>query len=271
MDGNYKQELLTYIKCNQTYVTLLTNCPFPQCEVHVIYKQCYLPMVGYPLPVTVILPEKLNKNQRAATTIFLTKMGFPRSFPHAIAYACKDCSGIGLHLCGTDQGLHKVLQMLKHTRTKTSIGQVYNFVTQHYQLISRLSCLILQDTHPIPWSTALWYNNLHQFLHLINGQIILKNPWIPIQQQHHDHHIMDDIWDLSCHVNTPYNYKVSASSSKSQCCQKSHTIQDLHCSQWLPQDPTSDISTTALNMITAHFNGCSKPFPDQWHGKDGVK
>jgi len=181
-DGNYKQELLTYIKRNQTYVTLLTNCPFPQREVHVIYKQCYLPTVGYPLPATVIPPEKLNKNQRAATTVFLTKMGFPRSFPRAIAYASKDRGGIGLHLCGTDQGLHKVLQLIKHTRTRTSIGQVYNIVTQHYQLMAGLSHLILQDTRPIPWSTALWYDNLCQFLHSIQGQIIIQNPWIPTRR-----------------------------------------------------------------------------------------
>jgi len=80
-DGNYKQELSTYIKHNQTYMTLLTNCPFPQCKVHVIYKQCYLPMVGYPLPATIIPPAKLNKNQQAATTIFLTKMGSPKLSP----------------------------------------------------------------------------------------------------------------------------------------------------------------------------------------------
>jgi len=123
-------------------------------------------------------------------------MGFPQSFPRAIAYVPKEYGGIGLHLCGIDQGLHKVLQMIKHTRTKTSIRQVYNIVTLHYQLMSRLSSLILQDTQPILWSTALWYDNLRQFLHSINGQIILQNPWIPIWQQHNDCHIMDNILGL---------------------------------------------------------------------------
>ncbi len=53
-DGNYKQELATYNNRHQTYAKLLTNCPFPHWEIHVIYKQCYLPTVSYPLPATVI-------------------------------------------------------------------------------------------------------------------------------------------------------------------------------------------------------------------------
>ncbi len=161
-----------------------------------IYKQCYLPTVGYPLPATVIPPEKLNKNQRSTITTFIAKMGYPRSLPRAIAYAPKERGGIGLHLCGTDQGLHKVLQLLKHTRTQTSIGQVYHIVIQHYQLMSGLSRSVLQDTRPIPWSNALWIDTLRQFLHSIEGQINLRNPWVPIRRRINDRHIMDDILGL---------------------------------------------------------------------------
>jgi len=57
MDGNYKQELTTYNNQQQIYVKLLTNCPFPHREINMIYKQCYLPMVGYPLPATVTPPQ----------------------------------------------------------------------------------------------------------------------------------------------------------------------------------------------------------------------
>jgi len=72
-DANYKKELKVYHQWQWTYITLLQNCPFPYREVNVIYKQCYLPTVGYPLPATVIPPAKLNKYQGPATTIFLTK------------------------------------------------------------------------------------------------------------------------------------------------------------------------------------------------------
>jgi len=72
-DANYKKELEVYHQWQRTYITLLQNCPFPYREVNVIYKQCYLPTVGYPLPATVIPPAKLNKYQGPATNIFLTK------------------------------------------------------------------------------------------------------------------------------------------------------------------------------------------------------
>jgi len=198
-------------------------------------------------------------------------MGFPRSFPRAIAYASKDRGGIGLHLCGTDQGLHKVLQLIKHTRTRTSIGQVYNIVTQHYQLMAGLSHLILQDTRPIPWSTALWYDNLHQFLHSIQGQIIIQNPWIPTQQRKNDRHIMDDILGLKLSRQHTSSYKASDYSSEYQCYWKSCTTQDSRCSQLQLRDPTRDIGTTTLSTIPVHSNGRNKLFLDQPHGKDGAK
>jgi len=76
-DRNHKQELATFVEQNQTYIQLLQNCPFPKREVHVIYHQCYLLTVGYPLLATVIPLDKLYKHQSPATTIFLNKLGYP--------------------------------------------------------------------------------------------------------------------------------------------------------------------------------------------------
>jgi len=106
-DGNYQKELATYQQRQNKYISLLQNCAFPLCEVQVIYNQCYLPMVGYPLPATIIPVTKLNIQQGLPTTIFLTKMGYSQSFPRTVAYAPKDHGGMGLWLFGTEQGLHK--------------------------------------------------------------------------------------------------------------------------------------------------------------------
>ncbi len=141
------------------------------------YKQCYLPTVGYPLLATVIPVAQLNKQQGPATTIFLTKMGYPWSFPRVVACAPKNHGGMGLWLFGTEQGLHKILQILQHIWTNTSIGKVYGIVIQSYQLMSDLSQPILQDTRTLPWSNSPWLDTTQQFLHSIQSMVLLNSPW----------------------------------------------------------------------------------------------
>jgi len=89
-DGNYKMELSTFQQCNNKYVQLMRSCPFSAQEAFVVYRQCYLPTVSYPLLATSMPPDQLYKLQSPATSVFLTKLGFPCTFPCAIAYASTD-------------------------------------------------------------------------------------------------------------------------------------------------------------------------------------
>jgi len=51
---------------------------------------------------------------------------------------------------------------------------LYWIVLQHYQLLSGLPTLILENTRSIPWSNAPWIDTVRQFLHAINGQILVS-------------------------------------------------------------------------------------------------
>jgi len=175
----------------------MRTCPFSRHKAYVVYRQCYLPMVGYPLPATSMPPERLYKLQSPATAIFLTKIGYPCTFPRAIVYAPPDCGGIGFLHLGHEQGLQKCLQLIKHLRTNTGIGEVYRIVLQHYQLLSGFPTSILEDTRTIPWSNAPWIDTVRRFLHLINGQILLPQPWLPKACRQHDRFLMSDILELN--------------------------------------------------------------------------
>jgi len=158
---------------NDRFVNLLQQCPFPSRNITVIYKQCYLPTISYPLPATAMPADKLCKLQSPATSIFLSKMGYPQTFPRAIVYAASEHGGIGFHHLGHEQGIQKCLQVLKHLCTSTSTGSMYQILIQHYHLLSGLSQSVLIDTHKLSWSNARWMDNLRSFLHSINGQITL--------------------------------------------------------------------------------------------------
>jgi len=185
-DSNCKAKLSLFQQCNTKFINLLQQCPFPHCNIHVIYKQCYLPTISYPLPATTMPPNKLYQLQSPATSVFLTKLGYPHTFPHNVTYAASNQGGIGLQHLGHKQGVQKCLQILKHLCAKTTIGQVYVITLNHYQLTSRLSQLILKDTQLLPWSMACWVDQLRAFLHTIKGQIHLSNPWHPPAHHKHD-------------------------------------------------------------------------------------
>jgi len=96
MDGNYKMELSTFQQCNNKYIQLMRSCPFSTWEAFVVYRQCYLLTVSYPLLATLMPPDWLYKLQSLATSVFLTKLGFPCTFLRAIAYASTDWGGVVL-------------------------------------------------------------------------------------------------------------------------------------------------------------------------------
>jgi len=181
-------------QCDEQFVHLLQQCPFPQSDVTVIYKQCYLPTVSYPLPATSIPTAQLFKLQSQAMTVFLQKMGYPQIFPQVAAYAASNCSSIGFRHLGHEQGIQKCLQVLKHIQTNTSMGKIFLITLQHYQLLPSLSQSVLQDTRPLPWSPTPWINNLWSLLHSIDGQILLSQPWLMPPCHQHDSFIMEDVW-----------------------------------------------------------------------------
>jgi len=164
------------------YVQLMRTCPFSHQEAFVVYQQCYLSTIGYPLPATSMPTTQLYKLQSLATSIFLTKLGYPCTFPRAVTCTLPDRGGVGFLHLGHEQGLQKCLQLIKHLCTITGIGAVYRIVLQHYQLLSGLPTSILEDTRPIPWSNTPWIDTIHQFLHAINDQILLSQPWLPTAQ-----------------------------------------------------------------------------------------
>jgi len=89
MTSDWKKELLVLNNYNTKYLQVLTICSLNRCKAKVIYWQCYLPAVTYPLPESVIPPDKLHKAQCSTTTAFLIKMGYPCTFLQAVMYAPK--------------------------------------------------------------------------------------------------------------------------------------------------------------------------------------
>jgi len=185
-DSNYKKELDMFKQRNTRYIQLLRECPFKHHEIRTIYKQCYLPTVSYPLPATHIPPQQLYDAQSLATTVFLTKLGYPQTFPRSVVYASTSQGGTGFRHLGHEQGVQKCMQLVKQICAGTSMGQISTIILAHYQLMAGLSQPVLEDTRQIPWSNSKWLDTARQFLNNINRKIIMQQPWLIPRRRQHD-------------------------------------------------------------------------------------
>ncbi len=76
-DGNCAKELNVLRSRQSQYCSFLQRTPLTRREAKVIYRQCYLPKVSYPLPATTMPPDQIYKTQSTVTSLFLNKMGYP--------------------------------------------------------------------------------------------------------------------------------------------------------------------------------------------------
>jgi len=142
-------------------------------------------------------PQQLYNAQSSATTMFLTKLGYPWTFPRSVVYASTSHGGTGFRHLGHKQGVQKCLQLVKQMWTGTSMGQISKIILEHYQLMAGICQSVLEDTHSLLWSDSKWFNTVWQFLHKINGKIIMEKPWTMPQRWVNYWHIMEDLIALN--------------------------------------------------------------------------
>jgi len=97
-----------------------------------------------PTPSNIIPSEKLIKIKGSATSAFLSKMGYPCTFPCAIMYASTHHGSLTFWHLGHEQGVQQCLQLIKHIQANTTTGQTYQILIQQYQLYTGFNHLILE-------------------------------------------------------------------------------------------------------------------------------
>jgi len=120
-------------------------------------------------------------------------MGYPCTFPQAVVYIPRAKGGLGFCHLSAEQGMQKVLQVLKHICANTTTGTIYTVLINHYQLTAGIADPVLENPILIPWSSAYWVDTLWAYLKHTKGKIILHNLWIPLICRAHDQFIMEAI------------------------------------------------------------------------------
>jgi len=149
-------------------------------------------MVTYPLPATTIPPKLIYETQSTIMSLFLTRMGYPRHMLHSVVYTPAEIGRIGMWHLSHKQGMQQTLQILRHLQAKSTNGTLYTLTIDQYQIYMGIQQPILEQTKHIPWIPTGWITLIHEFLHVTNSRICLKEPWTPPQWCKQDQCIMDD-------------------------------------------------------------------------------
>jgi len=191
MDGSQTtEEKMLYKRC-RTFQQVYRQCPLTRREAAVTYTTIFLPTITYPFPATTLSLKSLNKAQSLTTPLILSTTGYNRNMPKAVVYAPTSHGGLGFRHLHSEQGLQKVLQILKHLRTRTSLGTTIDLAIKAHQMHAGVALPILEYTNPLPWMSDRWITNVREFLHSTQSTIQLDSPWtIPILRRH-DIHLMN--------------------------------------------------------------------------------
>jgi hypothetical protein len=172
--GDQQDEIKRLKEKSDKYATRLNSNFMTRSEARLAYAAFYIPAMRYSLNITSINQMDMETIQSRATTAFLAAQGFNRHMPREVVYAPTKYQGVGmLHLYdlqGTD-GTRLFLQEINQ----------FNSTTQHMlialldaiQLEAGIGTPIMEDCRPLDYIEWGWIPQIRDFLHHINGQIIV--------------------------------------------------------------------------------------------------
>jgi len=164
MDGNSKTETQVLFKRCKLFWKVYERCPLTRKEAEIVYSTIFLPTITYPFPATTLSIKDLEQAQSMTTPTIISHMGYNRNMPKVVIYAPSTHGGLGLKHLYTEQGVQKALQVIKHLRTRTTLGELMQTAIKAYQIQAGLPNSILEDTQPLPWLPHRWISNLREFL-----------------------------------------------------------------------------------------------------------
>ncbi len=158
------------------------------------YFACYLPSIGYPLPASSLTRSQLEKVQCKAMSIIVPRCGFNRNTKKEILFGPLSLGGANFRHLYIEQGIGQVTTFLKHVRSQSKTGKLFQIALSWFQLAVGVSFPILENTRQaLPHLESRWLASLRIFLASQNASIHLLDPYIPHLQRIHDAYIMDAI------------------------------------------------------------------------------
>lgn len=143
LDGNNEAEFKYRKKQARDLAGKISSPPFSRGDAEVIYKERWIPPIGYCLPITQFTQNECHKIQAPFYQAILPKMGFNRHIPTEIRFGPKKYNGKGLVDLTTYQVSQHVEKLIEHLRQNDQTGNILLTQLETHQFLIGLENLFL--------------------------------------------------------------------------------------------------------------------------------
>jgi hypothetical protein len=170
-------------------------CPLRPEHAKLAYDTVYLTGLGYSLPTTSLDEKQCAIITQKVRGPILRKMGFPESFPNGVVYGDEYFGGCGLRTTENEQGIAKILLLIRNIRGNTPLGEQILINLRYYQLHAGIETNILENLEDLTYiKGAPWITNLRKYMRKISATITLTKAWTnAVPQREKDVSIMQKI------------------------------------------------------------------------------
>lgn len=193
LDGTSTKQMEEFIeKIRKTHESM-RQCPLPRHLIWMSFKQSIWKSIEYTLPATTFTKEESISLCKELYRPLLPKLGCNRNFPLLLRYNPPHLLGLGLKDPYFEQGMAKLLFLIKYGGSNTMEGKLLASSIEHHQLeVGSFTPLFQLDYKRYkPLTTNTWVTSLWEFIseHKIN----IKNQSYsqPGIIREHDRAIMD--------------------------------------------------------------------------------
>ena len=124
MDGNDQEEFKFRLLQSKTLAGKVRASPFNRKDAEIIYRERWLPSVGYCLPITQFDDKQCKAIQMPFFNSVLPKMGFNRHFPRAVIFGPKELQGKQMKDYATYQYTSHLIRFVGYLRQNGEMGNI---------------------------------------------------------------------------------------------------------------------------------------------------
>jgi hypothetical protein len=172
----------------------LAKAPLSLYEARTAYWMMWLPSMVYCRPCSFMTKPQLHHIQKKIISISLSKRGCSSKTARTVVFGPRRFLGIGdRHLC-YEQGVGATLQLLKHIRANSKLGDFLKICLDWTQLHAGVSFPILENTRrALPHLEQGWFVSTRTFLGTINASVHVLTIVLPRRLRICDCILLDDL------------------------------------------------------------------------------
>ena len=170
------------LQYTKKWSTMIQTSRLTPKEVQRAYRIVYIPSITYPMGAVYFTLEQCQSLQNTASQAYLPKLGFNQKFPKEILYAPASMGGWGKK----DLFIHLATQQTKiflgYILNRDETGKLLPNKLEYTQQYSGYTHPILNRKTPTKffnWTPDTWITNYKRILHILNGEMVVNNVWIP--------------------------------------------------------------------------------------------